>query len=55
VRTLGPVVLLILTSANALALPAVANSSAVPETDLLVLLGGGLVGLASFIRRYLRD
>jgi len=33
----------------------VVKSSVVPETDLLVLLGGGLVGLAGFIRRYLSD
>ena len=55
-RTLGPVVLLILTFAtNCFAVPAVARATVVPETGLLVLLGGGLVGLAGLIRRYLGE
>jgi len=55
-RTLGPVVLLILTFAtNSLATPAVARATVVPETGLLVVLGGGLVGLAGLIRRYLGE
>lgn len=56
VRTLGPLVLLILTFAtNSFAAPAVAKATVVPETGLLVLLGGGLVGLASFVRRHLSE
>ena len=55
-RTLGPVVLLILTfAANSFAAPPVARATVAPETSLLVLLGGGLVGLAGLIRRYLNE
>ena len=55
-RTFGPAVLLILTFAtNSLAAPAVAKAAVIPETGVLVLLGGGLVGLASFVRRYLSE
>lgn len=55
-RTLGPAVLLILTFAtDSFAAPAVAKASVVPETGLLVLLGGGLVGLAGLVRRYLSE
>jgi hypothetical protein len=56
VRTLGPVVLLVLILAsNSFAAPAVVRSSVFPEPGLLALLGGGLVGLAGLIRRHLSD
>ncbi len=55
-RKLGPVVLLILIlAANCLAATAVVRSSVVPEPGLLALLGGGLVGLATLIRRSLSE
>ncbi len=55
-RKLGPVVLLLLMlAANGFAATAVAQSSAFPEPGLLALLGGGLVGLATLVRRHLRD
>lgn len=55
-RTLGPVVLLVLILvANSFAAPAVVKSSVVPDPGVLALLGGGLVGLASLIRRHLGD
>jgi hypothetical protein len=54
VRKLGPVVLLVLFFAsNSFAAPAVVKSSVLPEPGLLALLGGGLVGLATLIRRHL--
>ena len=56
VRNLGPVVLLVLVLvSNSFAAPAVVRSSVIPEAGLLVLLGGGLVGLATLIRRHLSD
>jgi hypothetical protein len=55
-RNLGPVSLLILMLAtNSFAAPAVVQSSVIPEPGLLALLGGGLVGLATLIRRHLSD
>jgi hypothetical protein len=56
VQNLGPVVLLVLILAtNSFAAPAVVQSSVIPEPGLLALLGGGLVGLATLIRRHLGD
>ena len=53
-RNPGPVVLLILLLAvNCFASPAVVKSSVIPEPGVLALLGGGLVGLATVIRRHL--
>jgi hypothetical protein len=53
---MGPVVLLILILAsNSFAAPAVVKSAMLPEPGLLALLGGGLVGLATLIRRHLND
>jgi PEP-CTERM motif len=55
-RNLGPVSLLVLVLAtNSFAAPAVTPSSVIPEPGLLALLGGGLVGLATLIRRHLSD
>jgi len=54
VRPFGPVVLLVLTLVSpSFAATAVAKASVVPETGVLVLLGGGLVGLATLIQRRL--
>lgn len=56
VRNLGPALLLVLILAsNSFAAPAVVKSSVFPEPGLLALLGGGLVGLATLIRRHLSD
>jgi hypothetical protein len=55
VRTMGPVVLLVLLATNSFATTAVAKSSVFPEPGLLALLGGGLVGIAALIRRHLSD
>jgi hypothetical protein len=56
VRNLGPVVLLVLIlAANSFAAPTLVKSSVFPEPGLLALLGGGLVGLATLIRRHLSD
>ena len=55
-RTLASVVLLVLfLTASSFAAPAVVKSSVVPDPGVLALLGGGLVGLASLIRRHLGD
>jgi len=56
VRNLGPMCLLVLILAtNSFAAPAVVRSSVIPEPGLLALLGGGLVGLATLIRRHMSD
>jgi len=56
VRNLGPVALLVLILVtNSFAASTVVKSSVFPEPGLLVLLGGGLVGLATLIRRHLSD
>jgi len=56
VRNLGSAVMLVLMlAAISFAAPAVVRSSVVPEPGVLVLLGGGLVGLATFIRRHLSN
>ncbi|MGB6384545.1 MAG: PEP-CTERM sorting domain-containing protein [Terriglobales bacterium] len=53
-RKVGLVVLLVMiVAASSFAAPAVVKSSVSPEPGLLVLLGGGLVGLATLIRRHL--
>ena len=50
-RNFVPVVLLVLIlAANSFAAPTVLRASAVPEPGILFALGGGLVGLATFIR-----
>lgn len=55
-RKVGLVALLVLiVAASSFAAPAVVKSSVSPEPGLLVLLGGGLVGLATLIRRHLSN
>jgi len=55
-RNFVPAMLLVLMLAtNSFAAPAVVQSSVIPEPGLLALLGGGLVGLATLIRRHLSD
>jgi hypothetical protein len=53
VRTFGPALLILMSVVNLYAAPNVVHSSVVPEPGLLVLLGGGLVGLATLVRRHL--
>jgi presenilin-like A22 family membrane protease len=56
VRSFGPVVLSVLVlAANSFAAPAVVRASVLPEPGLLALLGGGLVGLATLIRRHMSN
>ncbi len=43
--------LILILGGNALAVPTVVQSATVPEPGVLLLLGGGLVGLATLIRR----
>lgn len=56
-RNLSPVALLVFTLVgnSFAAAPAVVRSSVFPEPGVLALLGGGLVGLAALIRRYLSN
>ncbi len=55
-RTLVPLILLILAGpSTSFATAAALHQSALPEPGLLALLGTGLVGLASLLRRYLSD
>jgi len=54
VQKLGSALLLVLLMSTSLfAAPAVVKSSVVPDPGVLVLLGGGLFGLAALIRRRL--
>ena len=45
------VMLLLILTVSSFAAPAVLKASAVPEPGVLIALGSGLVGLATFIRR----
>ncbi|MGB8010477.1 MAG: hypothetical protein WCF68_02620 [Terriglobales bacterium] len=55
-RNLGPAVLLMLILAtNSFAATATATAAVAPQPGLLVLLGGGLVGLATLVRRHLSE
>ena len=52
VRNVASVVMLLLIlTVSSFAAPAVLKASAAPEPGVLVALGSGLVGLATFIRR----
>jgi len=53
VRKLGPVLFPLILAVNSFAAPAAKRFSVLPEPGLLLLLGGGLIGLAVFIRRHL--
>jgi hypothetical protein len=54
VRNLGPVfVLVLILTSHSFAAPVAVQAAVLPEPGLLALLGGGLVGLATFIRRRL--
>jgi len=50
VRTLGPTVLLFILTVDSFAAH-VNRASSAPQPSILLLLGGGLVGLATVIRR----
>ena len=53
-RTLGPlVVVLLFVICSHAAAPTAAHSAVLPESGVLALLGTGLVGLASLVRRLL--
>jgi PEP-CTERM motif len=47
------VLFVLILATNSFAAPAIAKASVVPEPGLLALLGGGLIGLATYIRRRL--
>ena len=50
-RLSGPAVLLLISVVNGFAAPGAAHVSAAPQPGLLLLLGTGLIGLATLIRR----
>lgn len=52
-RNFVPALVILMSVVNAYAAPAVVRSSVVPEPGLLVLLGGGLIGLATLVRRHM--
>ncbi len=49
-RKFSPLLLLVVFATEAFAAPTVLHASAVPEPGILIALGGGLIGLATFIR-----
>jgi hypothetical protein len=49
------IVLFVTTSVTCFASSQVVHASALPEPGLLALLGGGLVGLATLVRRHLSE
>jgi hypothetical protein len=53
-RLVALLVLVVVTNSFAAA-PAVVRSPVFPEPGVLALLGGGLLGLAALIRRYLSN
>ncbi|MFY9561846.1 MAG: hypothetical protein WAQ52_16550 [Terriglobales bacterium] len=50
-RTSGPAMLILISVVNSFAASNVVHASAAPQPGLLLLLGVGLVGLATVIRR----
>ncbi len=52
-RTFGPAVLILLSVVSSFAAHAPVHTSSAPQPGILLLLGGGLVGLATVIRRRL--
>jgi len=51
----GVILAILVFAVNSYAAPAVVHQAAVPEPGVLALLGGGLVGLATLVRRHLSD
>ena len=50
-RLLGSAVLVLISGVNSFAAPAAVRTATAPQPGLLVLLGTGLVGLATLVRR----
>jgi len=44
--------LVLILATNSFAVPGLLRASTIPESGLLAGLGGGLVGLATFVRHY---
>jgi hypothetical protein len=51
VRVFGSLVLISMLVVNSFAAPAAVRASSTPQPGLLILLGTGLVGLATLVRR----
>ena len=50
-RNAGPAVLILISVVNSFAAPTAVHASSAPQPGVLFLLGTGLVGLATLIRR----
>jgi len=55
VRIAGPAVSILILIGSSYAAPTIVHSSTIPEPGILALLGGGLVGLATLVRRHLSE
>jgi len=51
VRLFGPAMLILMSVVNSFAAPAAVRTVTAPQPGLLLLLGTGLVGLATLVRR----